>query len=101
MQPENLARHGSHSGLYHFKMEDRKGLAIWTIFITAKCKVNAANNTLPMLKDVFTKCTPKFRGWRRAVRKIWLSRTSKLYDHVTSNSCQCGAAQVHFPGKEW
>ena len=35
-----------------------------TILMTAKCRVNTANNTLPVLKDVFTKCTLTFRGWK-------------------------------------
>ena len=57
------------------------------MFITARCKVNAANNTLPVLKEVSTKYTPNFYSWRRAVQK--------LYDFVTSNSSQCDATQVH------
>ena len=61
--------------VHYFKMADRRGLTFLTMFSTAKCKVTAANNMLPVFKDGFTYCTPNFRGGIRAVQKIWLSRT--------------------------
>ena len=64
--------------VHYFKMVDRRGLTILKMFSTAKCKVTAANNTLPVFKDGFTYCTPNFRNWIRAVQKIWLSRTMQV-----------------------
>ena len=40
--------------VHYFKMVDRRGLTFLTMFSTAKCKVTAANNTLPVFKDGFT-----------------------------------------------
>ena len=39
--------------VHYFKMADRRDLTFLTMFSTAKCKVTAANNTLPVFKDGF------------------------------------------------
>ena len=64
--------------VHYFKMAGRRGLTFLTMFSTAKCKVTAANNTLPVFKDVFTYCTPNFRGWIRAVQKIYLTLSTVI-----------------------
>ena len=79
--------------VHYFKMADRRGLTFLTMFSTAKCKVTAGNNTLPVSKDGFTYCTPNFRGWIRAVQK--------LSDLIESNSCQCNAKQGLFLREKW
>ena len=71
----DMDRTQAYEYVHYFKMADRRGLTFLTMFSTANCKVTAANNTLPVFKDGFTYCTPNFRGWIRAVQKIWLSRT--------------------------
>ena len=40
--------------VHYFKMADRRGLTILTMFSTAKCKVTAANNTLPVFYLLYT-----------------------------------------------
>ena len=72
--------------VHYFKMVDRRGLTFLTMFSTAKCKVTAENNTLPVLKDGFTYCTPNFRGWIRAVttspmEKYWVRQFVKFCDN--------------------
>ena len=94
---------GPVSSQTNFKMADRKGLTIWTMFITAKYKVNAANNMSPVLKDVFTKCTPNSRGWRVETNGSIDMAVPNQVSYMTLSQVihVCDAAQVHFPGKEW
>ena len=85
----------------NFKMADRKGLMIWTMFTTAKYKVRAANNALPVLKMFLLNVHRISAVGDERFGRYGCPEPGKLYDFVTSNSCQCDAAQVHFPGKKW
>ena len=73
----------------HFKMADRRGLTFLTMFSTAKCKVTAANNTLPVFKDGFIIVHRISAVGYERFKRYGCHEPGKLSDLVKSNSCQC------------
>ena len=73
------------------------------MFTITKYKVNAAYNTLPVLKDVFTKCHTKFplletSGSNDMAVLNQVSYMTLSREYFMSVQCQKGK---YFPGKEW